>query len=93
MEEAKQKYVNAIDKFVEKYFLSPSLFPNDDGILNYSVNILLYYLLLMDIKDAVSTGNGNYLATIHKQMLFHFFSSPGFNVMQNEVLLSEAETH
>ena len=51
MEEARQKYVNAIDKFVEKYFLTPSLFPNDDGILNYAVNILHYYLLLMDIKD------------------------------------------
>ena len=32
MEEGKQKYVNAIEKFVERYFLSPSLFPNDDGI-------------------------------------------------------------
>ena len=55
----------------------------------------------MDIKDAVSTGNSDYLATLHKHMLLHFFSS-GFNayaiemltnVMQNEVLLSEAEAH
>ena len=102
VEEVKEKYVNAIDKFVEEYFLNTSLFPNDDGILHYALNILHYYLLLVDIKDAVSTGNGAYLATIHKQMLLHFFSSPGFNayaiemlinVIQNEVLLSEAEAH
>ena len=101
MEEVKQKYVNAVDKFVEKYFLGTSLFPNDDGILNYAVNILHYYLLLVDIKDAVSTGDGDYLVTIHKQMFLHFFSSPGFNAYaiemltnatQNEVL-SEAEAH
>jgi hypothetical protein len=80
---------------------SRSIFPQDDGILNYAVNILHYYLLLVDIKDAVSTGNSDYLATLHKHMLLHFFSS-GFNayaiemltnVMQNEVLLSEAEAH
>lgn len=49
MEEVKQKYVNAIDKFVEKYFLGTSLFPSDDSILNYAVNILHYYLLLVDM--------------------------------------------
>ena len=64
------------------------------------MNIQHYKLLLVEIKDAVSTGIGDYLTTIHKQMLLHFFSGPGFNaysieilinVMQNEVLFSEAE--
>ena len=60
------------------------------------------YILLADIKDAVTTGNGEHLATLRKQLLAHFFSTPGFNefsiemlinTLRMNVLLSEAEAH
>ena len=57
-------------------------------------------MILLDIKDAVREGNGETLVTIHKVLLPHFKSLPGFNayaiemlisVTQNKVFLSEAE--
>lgn len=68
----------------------------------YAVNILRSFLLLADIKDAVATGNGEYLSILRKQLLAHFFSTSGFNkyaiemfinILQCKVLLSEAEAH
>ena len=59
-----------------------------------------YFMILLDIKDAVREGNGETLVTIHKVLLPHFKSLPGFNayaiemlisVIQNKVFLSEAE--
>lgn len=60
------------------------------------------FFILIDFKDAVKEGNGERLATLHKQLLPHFKSAPGFNaysiemlinIIQNEVFLSEAEAH
>ena len=73
---------------------------DDDFIRNYSVCLLKYFFLYADLKDAVKEGNGATLATLHKQLLPFFKSLPGFNayaiemfisIVQNEVLLSEAE--
>ena len=59
-------------------------------------------MVLDDFKDAVSTGNGDHLAILRKQLLIHFFSTPGFNefaiemlinILQCELLLSKAEAH
>ena len=59
-------------------------------------------MLLADFKDAVATGNGEYLSVIRKQLLLHFFSTPGFNefaiemflnILQYQVLLSEMEAY
>ena len=59
-------------------------------------------MLLADFKDAVATGNGEYLSVIRKQLLLHFFSTPGFsefaiemfvNILQCQVLLSEMEAY
>ena len=59
-------------------------------------------MVLLDFKDAVSTGNGDHLAILRKQLLIHFFSTPAFNefaiemftnILQCQVLLSEAEAH
>jgi len=75
---------------------------NDDFIRNYSVCLLKYFFVYADLKDAVKEGNGVTLATLHKQLLPFFKSLPGFNayaiemfinIVQNEVLLSEAESH
>ena len=88
-------------------FLDEFVFCNDnkkvtDGIWCYSVNIMKCVLLLADFKDAVRTGNGEHLSVLRKQLLIHFFSTPGFNeyaiemlinILQSEVLLSEAEAH
>ena len=58
--------------------------------------------MLADYKDAVKEGNGQQLHTIHKQLLNHFKSDPGFNtyaiemfinIVQNDILLSQGEAH
>ena len=73
-----------------------------DGVWCYGINIHKSYLLLADIKDAVATGNGHHLNILHKQLLKHFFTTTGFNefsiemlinILQCNVLLSEAEAH
>ena len=107
-EELGDKYASLIDKFVAKYFLPGSNVMEgdhvmeDDGVMSYAVHVIKFYLIITDVKDAVSTGNGDYLATLHKQLLVNFFSTSGFNayaiemlvnIIQNEVLLSEAEAH
>ena len=59
-------------------------------------------MLLADIKDAVATGNGQHLSILRKQLLVHFFVTGGFNefaiemlvnILQTQVLLSEAEAY
>ena len=73
-----------------------------DGVCNYSMNLLQSWMILIDCKDSVASGNGEHLGVIQKQMLRHFFSVPGYNayaiemlvsIIQNEVLLSPAEAH
>lgn len=75
---------------------------NSDGVLNYSLNLLKSFMVLLDCKDAVASGNGEQLALIQKQILFYFSSVSGYNsyaiemlisIIQNEVLLSPAEAH
>ena len=65
------------------------------------INLLRTFLILADMKDAVAGGNGNHLLILRKQLLLHFFSTPGFNeysiemlvnILQSEVLLSKAES-
>ena len=84
-----KQFLKGIDKFLDKYIFSL----NDgeaayDGILSYSVNLITSYMILTDFKDAVSSGNGEYLATLHKQLLTHFFSGSGFNSYAIEMLIS-----
>ena len=100
-EEQNVEYFEISDKFLNKYvFLTLVSSTEDNGILSYAVDLMISYMILADFKDAVSSGNGEYLATLHKQLLLHFSSASGFNVyaiemlisiLQNEVLLSQAE--
>ena len=102
-EEYQKKYItDTLDKFLNKYVFGNEDIPTTDGVWCYAVNILRSFLLLAYMKDAVSTGNGEYLSTLRKQLLAHFFSTPGFNeyaiemfinILQCQVLLSEAEAH
>ena len=101
----RQSYlINTVDKFLDEYvFVGRNKEgATADGVWCYAVNILRSFLLLADIKDAVATGNGEHLSILRKQLLVHFFSTPGFNqfaiemfinVLQCQILLSEAEAH
>ena len=113
-EEKKAHLLAVLDKFLEEY-ISLEIpargkdFDGDcgdddsgDGIFNYGVNLLSSFMLLLDCKHAVASGNGEHLALVQKQMLYHFSSVSGYNsyaiemlisTIQNEVLLSTAEAH
>ena len=54
-------------------------FENTDFVNNYSSCLMKYFMILLDIKDAVREGNGETLATLHKVLLPYFKSLPGFN--------------
>ena len=91
-----------LDKFLNEYVFGNEEIPTTDGVWCYAVNILKSFLLLADMKDAVSTDNGEYLSTLRRQLLAQFFCTPGFNkyaiemfinILQYQVLLSEAEAH
>ena len=106
-EDYRKGYLSStLDKFLDEYVLETedkeSSATPTDGVWSYGINILKSYLLLADIKDAVATGNGEYLTILRRQLLPHFFSTPGFNeyaiemfinILQCQVLLSEAEAH
>jgi hypothetical protein len=112
-EEYRKTYiVDVIDKFLNEFVfldgdegIQDENASNDDisdGVWCYGVNIIKCFLLLADFKDAVSTGNGEHLLILRKQLLIHFFSTSGFNefaiemlinILQCEVLLSKAEAH
>ena len=61
---------------------------------------ILFHIL--DFNDAVKEGNGERIATLHKQLVPHFKALPGFNnyaiemlisVVQNSVFLSDTEAY
>ena len=103
-EDYRKSYMqNVINKFLDEF-----VFPDDesnkvsDGIWSYGANLIKCFLLLADFKDVVSNGNGEHLLILRKQLLVHFFSTPGFNefaiemfinILQCEVLLSKAEAN
>ena len=107
--EQKKEYVlTVLDKFLEEYVsleiptCDEDVDDDDDGVLNYGVNLLSSFMVLLDCKNAVASGNGEHLALVQKQMLYHFSSVSGYNsyaiemlisTIQNEVLLSAAEAH
>ena len=103
-EEYRKDYIiNTLDKFLDEHvFNEENIDTTTDGVWCYGVNILRSFMLLADFKDAVATGNGEYLSVIRKQLLLHFFSTPGFNefaiemfvnILQCQVLLSEMEAY
>jgi hypothetical protein len=73
-----------------------------DWIVNYLLSLLQYYFIIIDFKDDVKEGNGKHLSILHKQLLHHFKSIPGYNVyaiemligiIQSEIFLSQAESN
>ena len=102
-EDYRKSYMqNVIDKFLDELVFLDDEFKVSDSIWSYGVNLIKCFLLLADFKDAVSPGNGEHLLILRKQLLVHFFSTPGFNefaiemfvnILQCEVLLSKAEAN
>ena len=86
-EEKKAQVLEILDKFILQciYPLSDedSLESSDDdctdGVFNYGLNLLKSFMILLDCKDAVASGNGEHLTLLQKQLLFYFSSLPGFN--------------
>jgi hypothetical protein len=68
-----------LDKFLEEFIFIGENKEVADGVWCYGVNIMKSFLVLADFKDAVSTGNGGYIPNLRKQLLTHFFATPGFN--------------
>ena len=104
-DEKESKFLAIVDKFINMYVLGSPAPEEDtmtDGVCNYSVNLIKSFMIILNCKNAVASGNGEHLAVIQKQMLHYFFSVPGYNayaiemlvtIIQNEVLLSPAEAH
>ena len=106
-EEQKNVYIiTTIEKFLDEYVFSATEDSEDatsrDGVYSYAVDLIVSFLVLADFKDAVKSGNGDYLAVLRKQLLVHFFSTPGYNefaiemlanILQCQVLLTEQEAH
>lgn len=96
-------------KDVLSRFVNQFLLPNEsaqsadvDHVKEYSLSLLRYFFLLASFKEAVRNGDGESLAIFHKVLLKHFKSDPGYNayaiemlinIVQNNVFLSEAESH
>ena len=105
-EETKNHLEATLERFVAQYIVPDMSLDNgdqnyEDGVLNYSINLLKSFMILLDYKDAVASGNGEHLALLHKQLIPYFFSV-SYNsyaiemlvsTMQNEVTLSPAEAH
>ena len=102
----KRYFEEVLDTFVETYLLpqqdSSSCNKQQDSVMNYSLSLLGYYFLLADFKDVVREGNGKQLLIIHKLLVKHFKSVPGYNVyaiemlisiIQSEVFLSQAQAN
>lgn len=104
----KEQYYNSVlDKFISEFLFTAPTNENEEScpddqdlVRNYSLCLLKYFFLFNDFKDAVKEGNGERLATLHKQL--HFKALSGFNayaiemlisIVQNEAFLSEAEAH
>ena len=115
-DENKERILAVLGKFVDEFVFQATALSDDeemsadddedgdisDGVLNYSLNLIKSFMVLLDCKQAVASGDGEHLAKIQKQMLLYFSSVSGFNsyaiemlisTIQNAVLLSPAEAH
>ena len=104
-EEIEKYFEVVLNEFIDEFLLgkvTDNDSDNNDFVRNYSICLLQYFFILHDIKDAVHEGNGERLATLHKQLLLHFKSVPGFNtyaiemlinIVQNKLFLSPAQSH
>ncbi len=88
----KTAYVLAVlDKFIKQYIFPITAHSDDedmsaaaddddddmsDGVFNYSLNLIKSFMVLLDCKDAVASGNGEHLALVQKHRccyIFHLF--------------------
>ncbi|CAB3990841.1 Hypothetical predicted protein [Paramuricea clavata] len=63
--------LEVIDKFLDEYvFVGGD--EVSDGVWCYGANLIKYFMVLADFKDAVSTGNGEHLLILRKQLVSPF---------------------
>ena len=107
-EEQKTYIEEPLGNFIDNYILenlseddSDDDSAGEDRVMNYSINLLRSFMILLDYKDAVATGNENHLTIIQKQMIPYFFCVSYnayaiemlISTMQNEITLSPAKAH
>ena len=103
----KKYFDEVLEKFVDTFLLpqgqnTPTDDEQKDCVKNHSLSLLRYFFIFADFKDAVREGNGEQILILHKQLLHHFMSIPGFNayaiemlisIIQSKIFLSQAESH
>ena len=95
-DEKKAHVLTVLDKLIDEYILKAQsddecTSADDDishGVCDYSLNLLKSFMVLLDCKDAVASGNGEHLALLQKQMLLFFSSVSGYNSYAIEMLIS-----
>ena len=85
-ENLKRSYWNEmLDKLLNEFILPSEAAPerqqkegtNTDMVTNHALQLLQYFFLLEDFKDAVKEGNGQ--NQLHKQLLHYFKTDDGHN--------------
>ena len=68
----------------------------------YYIGFLRFYFILEDVKNAVSLGDSDRLASLRKLLLKHFESDSAYktyaikmfiSIIQDAIFLAEAQTH
>lgn len=79
-EKRKTHIKETLERFIDGYVMQEMVVDdvdgdpdNANGVVNYAINLLRSFMILLNHKDAVSTGNGHHLAVIHKKMIPYFF--------------------
>ena len=86
----KKYFDEVLEKFVDTFLLpqgqnTPTDDEQKDCVKNHSLSLLRYFFIFAAFKDAVREGNGEQLLILHKQLLHHFKSIPGFNAYAIEI--------
>ncbi len=98
----KAYWEQTLDKFVKEYLLPDVETLNGqpdfssqkeentdtDMVRNHAMQLLKYFFLLEDIKNAVKEGNGQRLNQLCKQLLHHFKTDDGHNTYAIEMLIN-----
>ena len=76
-DEKKAHALSVLGHFLDEYILQTQSDDKDiaaddisDGVFDYSLNLLKSFMVFLDCKDAVASGNGEHLAIIQKQMIW-----------------------
>ena len=94
-------YLSVLDRFIDEFLFLPTpelgdeddqctSHGDDDFVKKYSLCLLKYFFIFLDLKDAVKEGNGARLAT---QKFNSYAIEMLISIVQSEVFLLEAEAY